>query len=65
MGLLFVMGYGIKDTNGRVIADWVREPYTNVKKVSKKTFKPPKEQLWEEIEARCDALELPVPRIKS
>jgi hypothetical protein len=65
MGLLFSMAYGLKASNGRVVADWDAEPYNSFKKVSKKTFKPSKDQLWDEIKARAKALDIALPRIKS
>ena len=65
MGLLFSMAYGLKASNGRVVVDWDAEPYNSFKKVSKKTFKPSKDQLWDEIEARAKALDIALPRIKS
>ena len=61
MRLLFAMAYGIKDKDGRVIADWEGEPYASVKKTNKKTFKPTKEQLWTKVEHHANALGLPVP----
>jgi hypothetical protein len=64
MRILFVMAYRIKATDGWVIADWDGKPYNSICKMNKKTFKPTKDQLWDEIESWTHELGVTLPRIK-
>ena len=65
MCLLMTIAYGLKNNQGRMIADWEGEPYLSDHKINRWTFKLNLAQLWDEIKACVDALGVPKPKIKS